>query len=131
MANEVRSIGLKEANRALKMLPDFAKSGAQQVMDSSAFQVARGAAQRVRYRTGFLKAHIEWESRPRSVTAVVGVDPQAFYWKFLEYGTVNMPASPAFRPAAQSVEGDHESRLVKALTEAANKVERAAGSRLL
>jgi HK97 gp10 family phage protein len=124
-------IGLKEANRALKMLPDFAKSGCQQVMDASAFTVARAAQSRAPVLTGLLRRSIEWKSQPRSVTAVVGTPVgTAFYWKFLEYGTEHIQARPFMRPAAESIQTDHQSRLERALNDAANKVERAAGSRL-
>ena len=122
----VQLIGLKEANRALRKLPDFAKAKAQEVMDVSAFQVARGAEARAPRRTGQLAGDIEWEARPRSLSAVVGVAHQSFYWKFLEYGTVKMGARPFMRPAAEAVASDHESRLVRALTEAAHQVEREA-----
>jgi len=135
MAHESRFIGLKEANAALRQLPDFAKPKAQGVMDVSAFLVFQGAEARVKRRTGFLASQLDWASRPQSVSAVVGVNDghglhaderPAFYWKFLEYGTVKMAAQPFMRPAAEAVEADHESRLVRALSEAADQVERAA-----
>lgn len=123
MADAVQVIGLKEANRALRKLPAFAKLKAQEVMDVSAFQVARGAQARAPRATGQLMGDIEWESRPRSLSAVVGIAFQSFYWKFLEYGTVKIGARPFMRPAAEAVEADHESRLIRALTEAADQVE--------
>jgi HK97 gp10 family phage protein len=119
----VELIGLKEANRALRKLPDYAKAKAQEVMNVTAFQVARLAQARAPRRTGQLIGDIAWASRPRSLSAVVGVQAPSYYWKFLEYGTVRMGARPFMRPAADAVDSDHEARLIRALTQAADQVE--------
>lgn len=115
-------IGLKEANRALKQLPEFARVHVQQMMDVTAHQVAEGARRRAPVRTGALARAIGWSSRPRSLSAVAGVDPSAFYWKFLEYGTVRMGARPMFRPAAVAMEADHQARLEQVLAMALTKI---------
>lgn len=121
-------IGLKEANAALRQLPAFAKEEVQRVMDVTAFHVAQLAASRApEGATGRLKHSIAWQSRPRSVLAVVGIDKgfltYPFYWKFIEYGTVKMAARPMFRPAAMAVESDHQARLEAALLKAATRME--------
>ena len=119
-------VGLKEANAALKRLPEHVKPAVQQVMDVTAFQVSRGAQSRAPRRTGVLVKSIQWQSRPRSLSAVVGVLPEAFYWKFLEYGTVKMGSRPFMRPAAVAMEADHENRLVQALAQTLTVMEREA-----
>lgn len=120
---------MKQANAVLRRLPAAAKAAAQQVMDVTAFQVARAAEARAPRDTGRLKGSIAWESRPRSTKAVVGVrDPQAYYWKYIEYGTVKMQARPMFRPAAMSVEREHERRLEQALRKAERELERQLGA---
>ena len=111
MAQRTELIGLKEANRALKKLPDFAKAKAQDVMDVTAFNVSQGAQRRVRRRTGQLAGDISWQRRPRSLSAVVGVAARSFYWKFLEYGTVKMAAKPFVRPAAEAEADTFEKRI--------------------
>lgn len=126
-------VGLKEANAALKRLPDFARDEVQAVMDVTAFQVAQGAIARAPDgATGRLKESIRSRSRPKALDAVVGLEKglitYPFYWKFLEYGTVKMPARPMFRPAALAVESDHEGRLTRALEKAASTMARSAGS---
>lgn len=122
-------VGLKEAQRALKQLPEFAKLQAQEAMNVTAFTIVRQAARRVKRRTGRLQSAITWAARPRSVTAVVGVDAsKAFYWKYLEFGTVKMKERPFLRPAAEAEKSAHEQRLTKALEKAANQVEAAASS---
>lgn len=118
----------KEASANLRKLPDATKVAAQQVMDVTAFQVMSRAKSLVPVSTGVLKRGIQWKSRPATVSAVVGVTESAlygrfdpFYWKFVEYGTVRVPARPFMRPAAQAAEGDHERRLNQALTKSATK----------
>lgn len=133
MANTTEVIGLKEANAALRRLPEFAKAEAQAVMDATAYQVEREAVARApEGETGRLKESIQRQSRPRTVSAVVGIAygfaSYPFYWKFVEYGTVKMGARPMFRPAAMAVEGDHAARLEQALLRAATRMERSAGS---
>ncbi len=127
MAIVSQIVGLKEANAALRRLPEFARAKAQREIDVTAFQVYNGALARVRRRTGFLALTLGWASRPGSVSAVVGVENDtAFYWKFLEYGTVRMSAKPFMRPAAEALESDHDARLLHALMAAADQVEQAA-----
>lgn len=128
MANNVRVevVGLKEANRALKQLPEFARAEAQQVMDETAFQVARQATARAPARSAkpkhgiHLRDAITWKRRRGS--AVVGVDARAFHWKFWEYGTSKMPATPMFRPAADAQRGRHQQQMAEALTRANTKM---------
>lgn len=127
-------VGLKEANRALRSLPEWAKPGLQKVMDTTGYRVSSRASATVARRTGFLQARIKWQSRPRTLAAVVGVAPEAFYWKFLEYGTVKMQAQPFLRPAAQAEEGQHGQAVVDALKRVDVRLEQAtnaATSRLL
>lgn len=128
MAVTSQLIGLKEANRALRALPDTVKPNVQQVMDVTASNVARRAQASVRRRTGRLARSIAWQRRPRTVAAVVGVAPEGFYWKFLEYGTVKMEAVPFFRPAAEAEQSAHQEAIVRALDKANTTMERAASS---
>ncbi len=121
-------IGLKDANRALRALPATAKSGVQQVVDTTSYRVASRAQATVRRRTGLLASRIKWQSRPRTLAAVVGVEKDAFYWKFVEYGTVHMEAHPFLRPAAASEESRHQRELVSALEKANTQMERSVGS---
>jgi HK97 gp10 family phage protein len=134
MPNAVRVIGLKEANRALRRLPPVAKDESQTVMDVTAFHVSTAASAKAPRsadgshgrKPGFLAASIKWASRPRSLSAVVGVSSDAFYWKFLEYGTRYLSARPFFRPAADENRADHQRRMVDALSRAASKIAREA-----
>ena len=124
----LESVNAKQVNAALKKLPDFAKVRVQEVADVTAFQFERGAKTLVRVASGRLQRAIEWESRPRSLSAVVGInDQQAFYWKFVEYGTVHMDAQPFMRPTAMALEPDHDRRLQQELDKSLTDMLRAAG----
>ncbi len=127
----VTVVGLKEANRALKRLPKFAKDLVQPVMDKTAFRVSAIAAAKAAVDTGLLKRSIGWRTRPRSVGAEVTIDGQAWYWRIVERGAKfkkvhrpNLPARPFLRPAADVMREAHHRNVQKALTEAANLVER-------
>lgn len=127
MATKVELINLRESNRALKKLPDYARVETQQVMEASAYRVvaAATAAAPARDKEGpshgiHLKDAIRWKRR--KFGAVVGVDRRAYHWKFWEYGTKLMPAQPFFRPAAAAQRGDHQARLTAALLRAKTKM---------
>jgi HK97 gp10 family phage protein len=134
MTKSVEVVGLKEANRALKRLPDVAKGEAQKVMDVTAFQVARTASSKAprsadgshKRPAGFLARSISWVSRPRSLSAVVAVAKAAFYWKFIEYGTKHSAARPFLRPAADEMRNDHQKRMADALSRAGARIAREA-----
>lgn len=123
-------VGLKQANAALKKLPDFAQLETQQVMDTTAFHVARKATDLAPPRSSkprhgvHLKDAIFWKRR--KFGAIVGVLKAAFHWKFWEYGTKHMAAKPMFRPAAESVRDSHKTQLEQALTRANAKMARLA-----
>jgi HK97 gp10 family phage protein len=122
MAGPSEVIGLREANAALRRLPELARAETQQVMDVTAFQVAALATRLAPDREPVarhgihLKDAITWKRR--RFGAVVAVDRRAFHWKFFEYGTKFMPARPMFRPAAVAFRDDHRRRLENALTRA-------------
>lgn len=125
----VEVVGLTEANAALRRLPEAAKIRVQVVEDTTAFHVAREASIKAPrsargthgHEPGFLARSIQWQSRPRSLSAVVGIARAAFYWKFLEFGTRFLSARPFVRPAADSNRLDHRRRLIAALQKASHE----------
>lgn len=117
-------IGLKETNRAIRQLPEFAREEAQRTFDVTAFHFARMAAAKAPRKEGNLANDIAWESRPRSLSAVVTIRRNSYYWKMQEFGTVRHGAQPFLRPTAISLKPDHQYRLRKGLEKAANRVER-------
>lgn len=117
-------VGLKEANKALKQLPEFARDEVQRTFDVTAFHFSRMAAAAAPRDTGQLANDIAWASRPRSLSAVVAIHKNAYYWKFQEFGTVNHGAQPFLRPSAVRIRPDHDARLQQGLEKALSKMER-------
>ena len=77
-------------------LAEAAQIGADAVRDSAPV------------RTGKLRGNVTWESQREGgqLRATIGVRRDAFYSRFLEFGTVKMPARPFFRPALQRAKDD-------------------------
>lgn len=124
-------VGLREANRALRSLPELVRNEVQTTMDTTAFHFARMASAAAPRKTGALASAIDWQSRPRSISAVVRVNTRiAYYWKFQEYGTKNHGAHPFLRPTAIKMRGDHHQRLVAGLERAGARMARNAASSL-
>jgi len=122
-------VGLKEANAALRRLPEFARQNVQIEENTTAIKVLHGMQDRVPVSVdgshgrpaGFLKGSLRWIERPTQLMAIVAVDKVASYWVPVEYG---IHARPFARAAAMAVVEDHYRRLVATLEDAAGQVER-------
>lgn len=124
MAFTLDVIGLKEANRALKNLPKPVRKGVQQVEDETAEKLTGMAQSRAPFEEGDLKSGLSWQSRPRSLSAVVLVDREkAGHWLLQEFGTVHHGAKPFLRPSAQTMKPDHHRRLMDVLEKANQDME--------
>jgi HK97 gp10 family phage protein len=93
--------GFDALKRAFAKAPESVQRHAADVIEKSAFAVAQRMRSLVPVRTGKLKSRIA--STATGLNGRVGFsDRDAFYWKFVEYGTVRMPARPFVRPAAEA-----------------------------
>jgi HK97 gp10 family phage protein len=117
-------VKLNECRAAIKRLPEHVKGRVQKTSDVTAFQIVRMASQKARRRTGKMAAALEWKSRPSTLSSIVGIAKSAFYWKFIEYGTVKMEASPFLRPAKESMAKDHDDRMSQAIAQSLTQMER-------
>jgi HK97 gp10 family phage protein len=102
--------GFEATKRAIAAVPELAKVLASDAVAKSTFSVEQSArALAPRGLTGRLKASIT--SKATATAGRVGIagsvssspkfkGPEA-YWRFVEYGTVRVPARPFFRPAAE------------------------------
>lgn len=132
---------MAQANRALKRLPEDARSEVEQVASVTAYHVVSKATSEIPlgparhrqihdFKTGVtgtgihLRTAVSWKQVKGG--AVVRVDKEAFHWKFLEYGTVHMRAIGMFRKAGDAMRGDHETRLLQALARANSKMSKGA-----
>jgi HK97 gp10 family phage protein len=101
--------GFEATKRAIAAVPEAAKALAADAIAKSTFAVEQAARARApRGLTGRLRAAIT--SKSTGTAGRVGIAPgfgiggrpgPEVYWRFVEYGTVRMPARPMFRPAAE------------------------------
>lgn len=120
--------GFEATKRALASVPDKAKLLAADAVAKSTFAVEQSArAKASRGLTGRLRAAIT--SKSTGTSGRVGIAPgfglngrpgPEIYWRFVEYGTVRVPARPFFRPAA---EGEKD-QYIKRMREIGPKLER-------
>ena len=75
-------------------------------------QAVEGCCRRIKFvaqslvpvETGALRDSIDYEMRGQTLGVVGLRDPGAQYWFFVEFGTVQTPAHPFFRPAVEAQE---------------------------
>ena len=95
--------GFEVLQRAITSAPVMVKAHASSAVAASSFAVAQRARSLAPLATGTLRANIESSRVVGGLTGSVGIaSKEAFYWRYVEFGTVNMPARPFFRPAAES-----------------------------
>jgi HK97 gp10 family phage protein len=103
--------GMEALQRAIRTAPEAVKVGSQDAVAKTSFAVAQRARSLVPVATGTLKSLIA--SSIHGLAGRVGFsdDQRAFYWRFVEYGTVKMSARPFMRPAAEAEERDFIERM--------------------
>lgn len=131
MNTKVEVIGLKEANEALRQLPELARDEAQATMNRTAFSFSHMASASAPSGDepqpsgrGKIKAEISWAARPRSLSAVVLISKTAYHWKFQEFGTARHGAQAFLRPTAVRLAPQHREAMEKALRRGLVKIER-------
>ncbi len=93
--------GFDATKRAFALAPESVKAAAGDVIAKSSFAVAQRARSLAPVRTGKLRAGIV--SAATGLNGRVGTNSKdLFYWKFIEFGTVNVAARPFFRAAAEA-----------------------------
>ena len=117
MAELVRIHGLKELKREMAQLePRLQKNILRGAVTKVAAEIRDDARSRVPKNTGNLRKNIVSKrmrgSRHHIKAAVIvreegkrGEKRNAFYWRFLEYGTVFINARPFLRPAYDAMKG--------------------------
>lgn len=85
-------------------------------MRESAKEVRRGGRENVRKLTGTTARSITFSSKKKGLRFEIG--PTWFVGRFLEFGTVNMPAYPFMEPAARGQVDRLPDRVAKAAADA-------------
>lgn len=141
MADTKNLTGFKELAEKLKQLPKkVAKNGLRRAVSSGAAIVRNDARKRAPVATGEMKRDImmkrEKDKQGGSTTGAVysvyvrsgkksrlagkkrDVERDSFYWKFVEFGTKDMPAQPFMRPAFEANKDEAVAAIGKTLNEA-------------
>lgn len=91
--------GLRELSQALTSTPDLVRDRLKGVIATSTFRLGNAIQYGAPRDRGVLKRSIQWRASGLTGRVEIGVD--AFYWHFIEYGTVKMRAQPFIRPAGE------------------------------
>src|ERR1041384_1320481 len=104
---------MAQANALLRKLPEELQRDVQDVNAITANRIASSASNMIPYgpahRDVHLRDEITWSTSGK-VGAVVKVSREAFYWKFLEFGTIKMRAFGFFRKAGAMWRDAHRRR---------------------
>lgn len=103
--------GMERTLAALARAPEVVRVRSSSAVAASTFAVAQRARALVPVDTGRLKAAIESSRVVGGLTGSVGVSKDAFYWRYVEFGTKHMPAQPFFRPAAEAEQAEFIRRM--------------------
>lgn len=101
--------GLREIQHALNRVPSQAVPALETIIAQTVFAGQRRMIAGSRRATGKQRAAIT--VRTRGTLGRVLIDPSAFYWRFQEYGTTRVPATPFVRPAREAEEVELDRRV--------------------
>jgi HK97 gp10 family phage protein len=101
--------GFEAIQRAITQAPEQLKDLTADAVEKTTFATAQRMKATVKVKSGKLKRSITAKSR--GLNGRVLIEPDAFYWRFLEYGTVHMSARPFVRPAAEAEDPHYIERL--------------------
>jgi HK97 gp10 family phage protein len=112
--------GFESTRRALLAAPELARVHSSSAVATSTFAVAQGAKALVRVDTGKLRNAIGSSRTVNGLTGTVGLTEDVPYWRHQEFGTIHMPARPAFRPAAEN----ERAHFIERMRQVGPKIER-------
>ncbi len=121
--------GLDAFLSGLRAAPDYVQSRASQAVAVSTFATERAVETGAPTDTGTLRRAIH--SKTSALSGQVLIGPEAYYWRFIEYGTsrgtslggriTSMSARPFIRAAAEQ-EGPHFVRRMEAVASGVTQV---------
>lgn len=139
MATGARIIGLAKLQKKLNAMPRIAKDEIKRALEQSANEIVELAKTLVPEDTGDLKDSIGWTygKVPRgamtlgkvfasklatdlTITIYAG-NSEAYYARFVEFGTQKMSARPYFYPSYRANKKKAQSRIRRSITRAAKK----------
>jgi HK97 gp10 family phage protein len=103
--------GFDAVRQSVVRVPDAARVALSDVIAKSTFAVRQRALLLApRGETGRLRSSITASSRGLYGRVTIS-DPDVYYWKFIEYGTVRASARPFVRPAVEAETNDFVDRV--------------------
>lgn len=133
---DIEVFGLAELSKKLKEMPvKLSKNGLRAAVNAGAEVIRKDAVSRVPVDTGRLKKsiykkQIREKSNNVQQTFFVGArngkkyratNKDAYYWRFLEFGTSKLPAKPFLRPAFDTKKTQAVEAIAKKLKERIDK----------
>lgn len=147
MASATKIIGLVKLHKKLQRMPEVGKNQIKAAMEKSAEEIVSMMRSLVPEKSGALRDSIGWTwgKAPKgamtlgnvaaaslggelTITIYAGTrdkslgDRDAFYARFVEFGTQNMAAQPFFFPSYRANKKRSNSRIRRAVTKAAKEV---------
>jgi HK97 gp10 family phage protein len=101
--------GVDALKAAVTRAPAVLKAHVGSAHHTTAFAISQRMRATAPDRTGTLKRSISVASRGLSSRVFIG--PEAFYWRFVEYGTRHSAANPFIRASTESESNTHEQRI--------------------
>lgn len=101
--------GMDGLIRALRETPDVVKEELKHAVTTTVFAIAQRMRATAPRDSGVLLRSISTSTRGLTGRVEIGVD--AFYWPYIEFGTVKMQARPFIRPSAEMESSAFEQRL--------------------
>ena len=140
MASSARILGLAKLHKKLARMSQGAKDEIQKALEAAADEIVDMAKRLAPVDQGELRDSIGWTwgKAPKgaitlgkvaeaslagdlTITVFAG-NSQAYYARFVEFGTQKMPAQPYFYPAYRATKKRAKSRVRRSLTKAAKAV---------
>lgn len=138
MRGGVRIEGRERLNKKFKEMPEVIKARLRKVMERSANEIVRDMKRLAPRDTGYGADDIQWTwgAAPKGSVAIFqgeavagslritiyAAQDHAFYMRFHEFGTRNMPARPFFFPAYRSNRQRASTRIKNTIRRAAKDV---------
>ena len=116
-------IGREKLKRKLKRIPEKIRLPSMAALVEGAEDLARFQRNVVPFKDGTLHDSIKVKQDPSlSKVSVVAGDGEAFYARFVEFGTPNAPARPFFFPTYRAFKKPIKSKVRRASRKAAKQV---------
>ena len=110
--------GLEHAIRQFRRAPEVARKHIGEAIRRTELSAADRVFDSAPRDTGLLRRSVE--SKTTGLIARIVIEAEAYYWRFVEFGTVKMSARPFIRPSAEQ----EQAPMIKRISDAGARMER-------